>query len=390
MRSLCKLVLGVLIWPLALSTFVTAQQSSSVPPNLSPPTHRTPILAHYVNWHRKSARDNSWVYASTVPVRQDAQGGPGYDSLDLSILREHNKEMILHGILPIISWWGPEQRSGDEFLDTYLSLPGPQMGLLYEVTGRLFADEQGHYNMDDQRNIDRFIGDMQHLQARYWSRPEFADRWFRLEGKPVLFIWLSHAFTGSFERIRAALATSIPLYIVGSDFNLDQHFKAGLQSVLRGMDAVSSYGIYHPSLAIETGGQLTPEYVERYVQSYKTWVAWLKSEAPSVEFIPPVQFAFQDDRGNPVLRSTRSQALDFLQTLRVMMEESRACGEPVQPFLMLASYNEHFEGSAIEATLQYGTDWLEVLAEAFGTPVSGLRPCPSVLGRTGRPGGFGF
>jgi hypothetical protein len=49
----------------------------------------------------------------------------------------------------------------------------------------------------------------------------------------------------------------------------------------------------------------------------------------------------------------------------------------------MVSYNEHFEGSSVEPTLQYQYDWFDVLARVFGTPLPtrpGVAPSPGSVG----------
>lgn len=345
--------------------------SAALPVRAAAQTGSIPILAHFVNWHQKNPEADTRGFTTTMPVRWGGQAPPGYDSLDEGVLSEQNREMLEHGIVPLMSWWGPANPAGDPFLDRYLTLPGPQLALLYEVTGRLLQDDDGLYDMDDPIVRDRFIDDVRHLHERYWSKPEFADRWFRIDGKPVLFIWLSHAFKGSFEAIGATLRSEFPVFVVGSNFNLDLYFAPGLQDIVRGMDAVSSYGSYNPSLVHETGGRMSLTYVTRYIQAYRAWMDWLRREAPGVRLIPPVQFAFEDQRGNPRLTSSYAEASTFAEMVRLLMEYSWRCEEPLLPMINVVSYNEHFEGSAIEPTIEYGADWIEILAAYFRKPLPG-------------------
>jgi len=379
MRPSRKFVTGLLGAAILSGAPASSQHNGRFEPR---PPERVPILAHYVNWHQKNDFMNTWGLANTVPIRRNETAGFGYDSLDRAVLTEQNREMILQGIIPLVSWWGPDSRAGDAFLDAYLTLPGPRLGLLYEVTGRLYEDPLGHFDVEDPRNVQRFLDDMQHLHDRYWSRPEFGERWFRIDDKPVLYIWLSHAFRGSFERLRAAVRERSPLFIIGSDFNIDSHFRPGLQDVVRGLDAVSAYGIYHPDLTIQTGGRISQAYLDRYATSYSAWVRWLGEHAPGVRLIAPLQFAFKDNRGNPALTSTYSQALRLSEIVRLLVQRSQSCREPVLPLILMVSYNEHFEGSSVEPTLQYQYDWFDVLARVFGTPMStrqGVAPFPGPI-----------
>jgi hypothetical protein len=336
-----------------------------------PQNNKLPVLVHFANWHQRNVQQNTWGDANTIPLRPEDH--MGYDSFDVSILKEQNQEMLRYNMVPLVSWWGPGSRAGDEFLDHYLTIPGPKIGILYEaaggIGGRLPENRDGWIDFNDSRVVERFERDVRHLHARYWSRPKYADRWFRIDDKPVFFIWVSHAFRGPFDQIAKRLKREIPVYIIGSNFNIGPHpFPRGIQSVVRGMDALSAYGIYNPRLARETGGQLSDAYVERYKQRWREWMVWLKREAPGVKFIPPFEFTFMNNRGSPVLNSTRDQGEHLAQTMQFLVAESICNKDPVLNMYLGVSYNEHFEGSAFEPTVQYGKRWLNIIDKYLSTP----------------------
>lgn len=339
---------------------------------------KKPIMVHFANWHERNAHRNSWGDANTIPLRPDDH--MGYDSFDTSILREQNQEMIQHGIVPLISWWGPGSRFGDEFLDHYLTIPGPELGILYEadagIGGRLPRNRDGWLDFNDPRVGERFEQDMHHLNDRYWSRAKYRDRWFRIDGKPVLFIWVSHAFRGSFDQVAGRIKREIPVYLIGSNFNVGPSpFPRGIRSVVRGMDAISAYGIYYPRVVRENGGQLTAGYVNRYAENWRKWMVWLRQEAPNVAFIAPFQFTFKNNRGSPELTSTHAQGEHLARTMRLLIAESACNEDPVLEMYLGVSYNEHFEGSAFEPTIQYGNRWLNIIDRYLSTESELGIPC---------------
>jgi hypothetical protein len=371
-----------------LAMLMLAVAPSAPTPAPSPPSRSFPIqrLAHYCNWHIKCADGpacDSWRYASTIPSLQDAQPGIGYRSDDPGIIRAHNREMWANGITPLLSWWGPEAPAGgDAFLDTYLGQWDAQApvkpGVLYEVVGRLKMVNDA-VDFADPENAERFIRDVRYLSERFWSR--YPERFYRIDGRPVLFLWLSHAFRGPFDEVVARARREAPFYLIGSDFNLPSSFRPGLETVVRGLDAVSAYGIYSPPAAVRHGGWITEGYIEEYAAAVKEWSRWLSEHAPGTSLILPLQFAFDDHlvvppRNHPSIDSTPVMASKLALTAHGLIAQSQLeCGN-IQPSILFVSYNEHFEGTAAEPSDRYGTAWLDILRSAFATPVQRPATCP--------------
>jgi len=345
-----------------------------------------PILAHYVSWHSKVDGANSIVKEGTVlPCRSDLNpvGLPcpadvsktpkdatliGYDALDTNIIREHNAEFTANGMSPLTSWWEASTISGDRFLDAYLSVPSQvQTALLYEVTGQLLEGSSGSYAFDDsangRENHRRFVGHMTYLHQKYFTR--YPNRFVRIDGRPVVFIWLSSAFIGDFASAAKEVKAKIPLYIVCSEINAYAPGRPGLMDTINGCDAISAYGVYFRELTTKYGGNLTMAYTAEYMTGLMRWSQWARLSAPHLKIIAPVMFAFHDSRGNPPLTSTPEQARTFARVIRSMLEDSaRQCGNFLW-MILFVSHNEHYEGSSAEPTYRYGTTYLDILREIF-------------------------
>ncbi len=335
-------------------------------------------FAHYTDWHTKCPQGgacDSWNFASTIPFRHDNRPGVGYASLDPAIIRDHNRELWTYGVVPLISWWGPDaDQGGDNFLDAYLAQWDPRYpvrpGLLYEVLGRLKVVD-GIVDFDDPENANRFLSDLRHIQERYWSR--HPDRFFRLRGRPVLFIWLSQIFRGGFDQVMAQARREISFSVIGSEFSLPLFPRPGMEQVVRTEDAMSCYGIYSPPLAREHGGHVDAAYVSQFVQAAHFWSAWLDQNAPDTQLILPLQFAFDDHlvpgRDNPQLTSTPEEAQRLAAAAFDLIQESATGSGRIAPFILFVSYNEPFEGTALEPNNRYGSDFIDILHDAFIAPI---------------------
>lgn len=338
------------------------------------------VFAHYVSWHRESPYQNTIATDGTThPLRS----GGGYDSLDSAIIREHNEEFEKYGISPFISWWGPVgsvlESSGDLFLDAYLASPSKVKCIIaYEATERLvgqvrqeFGKEAEVFDFNDPRNASRFMEDMDHLYAKYLSNPKYKDRFVTRNGKPVVYIWISHAFRGRFDLASSQVSGRKEIFLVGSNFNVfgsvpnDTH-------VIGGLDAVSAYGVYSADLAVIYGGHLGYGYVQQYQEGVARWSLWLSRNLPHVPLFLPLQFTYNDfpHRGNPKMElTTKEEAEHFALTVRQIVVNSHENCRNVWPYVFVVSYNEHYEGSSIEPSVEYGYDFIDVVRDVFKQPV---------------------
>lgn len=341
------------------------------------------VIAHFQNWSGKDEFRNT---IATGGLTHPLRGGGGYASTDPVIIKEQNAEMLANGLVPAISWWARKGEqldySGDSFWDTYLAIPSPlQCLLLYEVAGRLKESATGRYDFDDPANIARFQSDMEYLYARYFSHPEYHDRFFLIDGKPVVFIWLSHAFVGNFEQASRGVAVRDKLYIIGSNFAvMGGTPEPGDTSIIGGLDAVSAYGTYDSALAqqrarMETNrtsqfygrmvGHVDAEYVAQYEQRIGLWSLWMSKWAPTVDLIPPLMYAFDNGRNFP-LTSTYAEAEYFAHRVRTIIDNSERYRRNIRRRIALVvSYNEHYEGSSLEPTAEYESSFLDITRRVF-------------------------
>jgi hypothetical protein len=338
------------------------------------------LALHYMTW----LQTRSWPLASTWPVlRNPAYPLPrGYDSDDPVIFRAHNRAAERHGFSWLWSWWGPENvPGGDPTLRRYLDLdPHATVPLLilHETTEILTARRDGLFDFDDPSNFRRFVDDVAYLDGTYWSNPRYAGRFLRVDGRPVLFAWVSRNFTGAWPAAVAAARQRASFYLVGSEFLLDlrpdgrPRVRDDLAEALSPLDAVSGYGIYDPRYAAPSG-RLDAAYASRYEQALRGWAELVTSIAPGVRFVPPLQFAFDDryvrpEARNPPLQSSVADAVAVARVTRRLLDDAQggdARYKSVLPAVFLVSWNEHLEGSAVEWTDEHGYGYVMAAASAF-------------------------
>jgi hypothetical protein len=360
-----------------------AGQDREVPPSRGSERTEPPVATvalHYMTW----LDQRSWPRAGTWPVLHNPEYPlpRGYDSDDPVVFRAHNRNAERRGFAWLWSWWGREGvAGGDATLRRYLDLdPGATVPLLilHESTGILSANRSGFFDFDDPANSRRFVDDVAYLDQAYWSNPRYAHRFLRVDGRPVLFAWVSRNFTGAWPAAVAAARERAGFYLVGSEFLLDLRpdglplVRDDLAEALRPLDAVSGYGIYDPRY-VPASGHLGAAYASRYEQALRGWAELVTTIAPGVAFIPPLQFAFDDHyyrpaARNPSLRSSVEEAITVARVTRGLLDDARAGDSryrSVLPAVFLVSWNEHLEGSAVEWTDEHGYGYVMAAASAF-------------------------
>jgi len=361
---------------------------------------RAVVFAHMVNWHSNTSKENSIAEHTTeTPCRTSLNpvgipcdpGGAslGYDSFDPAIIEAQNEDFLTYGITPLVSWWGQNARAGDAYLEQYLALPSPvQIGVLYEATGLLVQESDGRFLFDASlngiENRARFVRDIDHLQSTYFANPEYTNRFFHMPGeRPVLFVWVGALFGRGFETLSADLHARIPIYFVGSGVSPylpgSLAVDRGFAQAVRGFDAVSAYGNYVPELARKYNGHLSLPHVAELLGGFSRWSKWLAEQAPGVKFWPPMMFSFKskDIGANVPLTATEAEARDFSLAVRTYIEGAYARCTNVDPYVMFASWNEHYEGSSLEPTTEYRDTFAKALVDTFknGPPLpAGCRP----------------
>lgn len=319
-----------------------------------------PVFAHFANWWTVPG---SWATSGTMPIRNDNPMG-GYVSANPDIIRGQNAEMEANGIVPLVSWWARDTYAGDEYLHQYLSIPGPQIGILYEAVGpgRMTQDVRGEVNFSDAKNAEMFISDMEHLQNTFFS--VYPERFIRIDGRPVVFIWISHIFRGPFDETVARARERAPFFLIGSEFSSPFSPRPDLARSIRGMDAITSYGFYDRQ---RYGADMPQQFLEEYRFAVADWSAWILKSAPHVRIILPMGFAYDETRipGRSGLqfRGSLSMARAYAEMVRSFAVNS--CGAPIMPYAYITSYSEHAEGTAIEPSHEYGSGYLDIIRETF-------------------------
>jgi len=341
----------ICVFFLALMVALTGP-SKTMAQNVQKPVE---ILAHYCAWYQIPWSPKAY----TTPVRGF------YNSNNPVIAAAQNEEKNLYGIgVDMISWPGPiEAHQQENMLSGYFrayNLYTRKFAILYEILPLL--GEKNCYDFDDPLIAQKFIADIDYLVNTLFSW--YSDYCYKIDGRPVLFIW-----TGKFKNFkRVSDSVKRKVYLVGPEFVLfppDKDDKERIEN-LKCFDAITSYGIDPVFLAQKYGG-LNLRAVQDYIKAVIKWDATLKSCAPQTDFILPIQFGYHDNRGDydpqtgktRILTSTKEQSEFFAQTVRFLINVTG------RQKIFLVSYNEHYEGTGCETSLEQGDWWLSLIKKYF-------------------------
>jgi hypothetical protein len=347
------------------------------------------ILIDHYTWYRQP-----WTqHVFTEPLRGH------YDSSEISVVERQNEEKNFFAVpVDCVSWWGPTHWSYDLFKQGYLqasNFASRKFCFLYEIAGRLrqsrvleapaagagdFAasgrrvdaewKKRYYFDFRDAFNRDTFLADIDFLAAGHFE----AENYHRIDGKPVLYIWLDNLkyfdATSALARKKVYLIGSEPVFFPPERWETDRFTRPNWY------DAVTCYGM-NPVHVAKTWGSLRAEFRAEYDRMVRTWVSLFKTYAPDTQLLLPVQFTFHDGNGSVDPKDGRSRILTcqhgeaeaFVQQVKALFAEI-----PRVRGLHLTSYNEHYEGTAFEPSVfeaahgiktGYGSRWLALIKKYF-------------------------
>ena len=115
-------------------------------------------------------------------------------------------------------------------------------------------------------------------------------------------------------------------------------------------------------------GSLNTEAVAEYVEAVIKWDRILKKYAPNTDLWLPISFGYHDNRGDfdeygrtRVLTCTSLQAETFARAVKVLADKLN------RKKIFVVSYNEHYEGTSVEPSEEYGYLWISLLKKYFGS-----------------------
>ncbi len=311
----------------------------------------TIVYCDYYTWH--NAQNWQRGYSDT-PVLGF------YDSLDPKVISEHLKWARDYGIDVLKIEYFPQL--DESIINGIFSADTGKTYLCLMYDSRLRFENTGFekppYDFDNPEIKKTFMTDISHIAATYFWR----ENYFKINGKPVLWIYVTRDFTGGFkETIKEAreelLKKGYEVYLVGDHVFWNYKFYG-----IRAFDAVSCYSAYAGR------PQNTALFAERLKFLYMAW----KNAAAIAgrDFIPSAIPGYDDTclenerKSLPVLSGTAEDFNYQLEVIKTFLDPVNI--SPGLTQASVATFNEHQEGTSVEPSQEWGFTRIEQISEVFG------------------------
>lgn len=294
------------------------------------------VLAFHYGWY---GRGRGWdVSADGGRNHPNVPEGGLYDSLDPALVRRQVAQAREAGITGFVtSWWGPDDVT-DPALEALLAAAGDG----FSVTA--YLEESGGAP-------EALAAQLRTLHDRFAGHPA----WLRLDGRPALFVFdrvIQQLGLEGWRAARAAYAAARPdgFVFVGPANDLDE--------IAARREAFEALHVY--SMTFVTDGWppvLMPLLARRW---YARWVEAQRGLAVSTATVlPGFDDRRLDDRTGRRPVTTRRGG----RTYRDLWRAASAAGPD---WMLIVSWNEWFEASEIEPSVEHGRRELETTAEMAG------------------------
>lgn len=329
----------------------------------------TRVSAYYYPWYGTDGNHWDLGYLGKHDGKGPALGE--YDSRSPEVIRQHLATSREFGIDNwVCSWWGPGSREDETLrrhvlpeLETAGKAANPvTFCLFYEAAGLLGLDLQKGIVFDTAKT-NLFASHFRFMADEYFSHPAY----LRVDGKPVVYLYLSRAFNGDASRAlgtarAVASARGFDLYLVGDEV----YWGDPDPERLKRFEAVTSYNMHGP---VQYAGleDWTP-FLKDCETVYQCWQR--AAAAVGVKFIPGVMPGF-DSRGTdptahyPIPRQL-SPGAGPVSFFEAMGEMAKRHLDSVSPEVAVTSFNEWHEGTQVEPGKGESEKAGEVLGKVFG------------------------
>ena len=357
-----RINLALALAPLALT--LLAVTASAQP---SPPQRKDIVGAYYYPWY------NASKWTAHVPQLMPTLGHYFTDSLPIVI--QHIDSAAYHGIdVLFMSWWNKNDLTDQHLRKGLLRAPNNnkiKFAMLMEPLGDLDSldgKRDAVVDFNSPAVLKGWIDMFRYFKENFWGHPSY----FHIAGKPVVLIYVTRTFLnfGSqhLDSLRAAVGD---VYIMADEaFLFSQADPDTARNGIRNRNMVfESYVSYNSYEAAKINpGDSAASYQTRVAMPYYT--KW----AEKTLFHPPIMPYYRDFRdGHPPLPGSVPAFRDIIKQIRAL-PMAHPSSDSVNRIYMVTSWNEWFEGTSIESSVENGNKYCQALREAFVGNGSRSRP----------------
>lgn len=347
----------------------TASATYTPTPTLTTPPAETPEaiteIATETVFSNIAAEDNVLVGAYWYPWYgpdrkhwvEGYQGTPllgEYSSGDPSVMNQQIEWALGNGVdFFAASWWGRNSVEDQNIRAFTQANLANHIGfaIIYESVGRL-QTTNGKIDFTNELNRSILISDMDYLARHFFTK----NNYLHIDNRPVVFLYLSRIYSPGIEEALAEArqqvkdAIGVDMFVIGDEV----YWHTPDLERLENFDGITSYSMHSstPGIAINFAANVDAKY--------RAWST--AAEQAGTYFIPNVMPGF-DKSGyqTPNLFVIPRSPSNFENQLRNALNLSNGDIK----MLMITSWNEWHEYTAIEPSNEYGFAYLETLKKVL-------------------------
>jgi len=316
------------------------------------------IGAYYYPWYRVDGWEPNTNHV------EPPKGSPllgYYDSSDDIVISKHIDWATGHGISSWTSSWegiGATGGNTNRLFNNSLS-DEMEIGVYYESTSRLKVDEtnptEETIDLSDNENLNTLISDTRSFASNLFLYPNYQ----KLNGRPILSFYFSRTFVGDVEHaigsVRdAAQDFGFRLFIIGDELEWWNNPNKTPTERLRLYDAITAYVL---------PGNLADWYNTDYETAMDIMLSqWFRrAQSVGVGFVP---VATTGVLINHVPQSSLIKSVGkFVKRLQI----AKKYVDPKLKTLMICTFNEWFEDTFVEPSIEDGFQYLEAIRDTLAT-----------------------
>jgi hypothetical protein len=291
-----------------------------------------------------------------------------YSSANPQIAEEHIKWAKEFGIdFFVVSWWNRNSYLDENIKNGFLkarNIGDIKFAIFYESPNCLGQKIPIDFNAPAVK--EKFINDFNYLAETFFKHPSY----FKIGGHPVVVIYLTRVFTGDFPAAVAQVRENLKkkgfnVYFIGDEIwwnPVPASSGAGATPAPPSWNGLTAYNLYYPAFS-KDGIKNTADLADKIKMVYENWQKYLSGDS-ALSLIPGIIPQYDDYklRKNPPLYAAAAE--DFLKMLEVAKNSASPVGPKKQKIILITSWNEWHEGTAIEPGKMNFEDefiWLKTL-----------------------------